>query len=231
MTTGQDITTFVTRLNAGLPVDATLLAVLINTAKTIIEGERPWIALRRTNTSLSLTTANLYTDAVSLAGITDFAEFYGDLPISLFDGDNRIERYRLVSFDRRLEYKDVPNTFCFDEYNNNLYFNGLVPFNGTIYLNYKATTEDIDLDSDSPVWSPFPARFLPLLGFYADGINKGGIDYDSITRQMLSTNKAVFEALHNAMIEWDNQRQLASITLNDPTDMYGGHRDGAVNRN
>lgn len=230
MTTGQDLTNFITGLNADAAIDPTLLTVLVDTAKVIIEGERPWVILRRTNTSLSLTTANQYTDAVSLAGISDFAEFYGDFPISLFDGDNRIERYRLVPFDRRLEYKDVPNTFCFDEYNNNLYFNGLVPFNGTLYINYKATTADIDLDSTTAIWSPFPSRFLPLLGFYADGVNKGGIDYDSINRQMLPTNKAVFDALHNALVEWDNQRQLTSMTLNDPTDMYGGHRDGAINR-
>lgn len=229
MTTGAELTTFITSLNAEAAVDATLLDVLVSSAKAIIEEERPWMVLRKTNTSLSLSAgANA---AVDISSITDFSRFYSDSPIQLYDGSNRIEHYRLVPFDRRLEYKDVSNTVCFDEANDLLYFNGNAAFAGTLYLHYVSTSTEIDLTSTSAVWTPFPSRFLPLLGFYAIGVYKGAIDYDSINREMLPENRNVMDALKRALEKWDDERQLATLEHNDPTEMYGGgHRDGAINR-
>jgi hypothetical protein len=58
--------------------------------------------------------------------------FYGDFPIRLFDGNNRIEYYRQVPFEERLAFKDVPNTFVYDEANKTLYLNGSINFAGTL---------------------------------------------------------------------------------------------------
>jgi hypothetical protein len=146
---------------------------LVDTGKTILEEERPWMVLRKTNSSLSVTTANIWQTAISLASITDFANFYSDTPITLFDGSNLKHYYRLVPFDRRLEYKDDSGTACYDDNSGNLYLNGLVPFNGTLYINYLITSEAVDLESETAVWTVFPSRFLPVLGFYAIGVHKG----------------------------------------------------------
>ena len=229
ITTGAQLTTFITGLNAEAQIDATLLDVLVDTARTVIEEERPWMVLRKTNTSLTLTAgANAAKD---MSGITDFSRFYSDTPIKLYDGDNRVDYFRLVPFDRRLEYKDHSNTVCFDEANKLLYFNGNVAFAGTLYIDYVATSTAIDLTSESAVWTPFPSRFLPLLGFYAIGIFKGAVDYDSINREMLPENRSAMQALKQALEKWDNERQLSSLEFNDPTELFGGgHRDGAINR-
>ena len=231
ISTGKELNTFITSLNAEAEIDATLLDVLVDNARTILEEERPWMALRRLNTSLTLTVGDQNDASVDMSGITDFSRFYSDTPVRLHDGDNRIEYYRQVPFDRRLEYKDASNTFCYDIYNNILYFNGVVAFAGTVYINYIATTGGIDLDAETDVWSQFPARFLPVLGFYAIGIFKGAVDYDSINRDMLPENRATFKALREAMIKWDNELQGSDMAHNDPTDYYGNdHRDGAINR-
>ena len=231
--TGVQLTAFITSLNAEATIDATLLDVLVSNAKTILEEERPWMVLRKTDSSKTVTTANLWTTAIDLSTITDFSRFYANqdgIVIKLFDGDNRIEYYTLKSFDQRLEYKDVSHTCVYDENAKTLYLNGVVPFSGTLYIPYVSTSTEIDLTSTSAVWTVFPSRFLAVLGYYAIGIFKGAIDYDSINREMLPENRITMEALKNAMASWDNEKALASIQANDPTDMYGSPRAGAINR-
>jgi hypothetical protein len=107
-----------------------------------------------------------------------------------------------------------------------------VPFSGTLYINYLKDTGAVDLSSASAVWSPFPPRFLPILGYYAIGIHKGAVDYDSINRLMLPTNQATLEALKRAMEKWDDEMQLAAREGSDPSEAAGGYpRAGAIDRN
>lgn len=230
MTSGTDLTTFITGLNGDATIDTTLLSSLVDTARTVLEEERPWMVLRKTDSSKSVTTASTWQTAVDLSTITDFSRFYGDGIIRLFDGNNRIQEYFQVPFDRRLEYKDVSNTFVYDANAKSLYLNGTVPFSGTLYIPYVSTSTAVDLASDSAVWTAFPSRFLPVLGFYAVGIYKGGIDYDTINKLMLPTNAAALQALKNAMETWDNELQLSELANNDPTNPYGYPRSGAIQR-
>lgn len=234
MTTGAELTTFITGLNAGATIDADLLTVLVSNAKAIIEEERPWMVLRKTDTSKTVTTANTWQTAIDLSTITDFSRFYMNqdgVVIKLFDGNDRIEYYILKTFDQRLEYKDVSHTCVYDENTKTLYLNGVVPFSGTLYIPYVSTSTEIDLTSVSAVWTLFPSRFLPLLGYYAVGIYKGAVDYDSINREMLPMNGQVLQSLKDAIEKWDNEKQLASILSNDPTEFPGGYpRAGAIDR-
>lgn len=231
ITTGAQLTTFCTSLNGGASIDETLLGTLLNTARAILEAERAWMVLRKTNTSLSLTTANTWETAKSLATITDFSRFYGEYPVVLFDGTNRTHKFAQAPFDRRLDYKDVSDRFVFDENGNNLYFGGTLPFAGTLYIHYVADSGEVDPASAGAVWTAFPSRFLPILGFYAVGIHKGAVDYDDINRLMLPEHRATLRALKNAMESWDNERQLSTIEHNDPTDLYSYPRSGAIDRN
>lgn len=233
ITKGTELETLVTSLNGGASIELTLLDVLVSTAKTIIEEERPWMVLRKTDTSKTVTTANLWTTAIDLSTITDFSRFYVNqdgVVIKLFDGNNNIEYYTLKSYDQRLEYKDVSHTCVFDENTKTLYLNGVVPFSGTLYIPYMSTSTEIDLTSTSAVWTLFPSRFLPVLAYYAIGIHMGGVDYDSITERQAPAQFAIMQALKNAMVSWDSEKQLASIQANDPTDMFGSFRSGAINR-
>ncbi len=234
ITTGEELTVFINSLNAEADIDPTLLDVLVDNGRTILEEERPWMVLRKTDSSKTVTTANTWQTAIDLSTITNFSRFYVNqdgVVIKLFDGNDRIEYYILKSFDQRLEYKDVSHTCVYDESTKTLYLNGVVPFSGTLYIPYMETSTSVDLESASAVWTAFPSRFLPILAYYAIGIFKGGIDYDSINRQMLPTNQLTLDALKNAMEKWDNEKQLASIQSNDPTEFPGGYpRAGAIDR-
>lgn len=227
--TPQELNNLCTQLNGDRPIDQALLESLLTTSKTVIEGERDWMNLRKTDFSITVP-ANPITGwqtPISMAGIADFLRFYWDegkdtYPIRLFDGQNRIEYYRQVPFSRRLEYKDVSNTFTYDPRTKNLYFNGIVNFSGVAYINYIVDTGDIDIENDeqdietSGVF-PFPKRFHPVLAYYAVGINKGAIDYDDIVKMMLSTNAATLQALKNAMENWDTSIQLTEQMSTDPS--------------
>ena len=231
ITTGAQLNTLITSLNAGSTIDADFLDVLVGVAQAILEEERSWVVLRKTNSSKTVTTGNTWQTAIDLSTITDFSRFYSDKPIQLFNGDNRVEYYDLKPFDRRLFYKNTSYTACFDENTKTLYLNGTVPFNGTLYISYMSTSTAIDLTSTSAVWTLFPNRFLPVIAFYAVGINKGAVDYDTINKQMLPMNQAVLLALKNAMEKWDNEKQGDSLSNNDPTDGYSSFpRSGAIDR-
>jgi len=232
--TGTELADFINSLNAEADIDATLIDVLVSTGKAVLEAERPWMVLRKTDTSKNVTTGNTWQTAIDLSTITDFSEFHvnqNGVILKLFDGGNRIEYYLLKHFDERLEYKNVSNTAVYDANTMTLYLNGTVSFAGTLYLPYVSTSTEVDLTSVTAVWTKFPPRFLPILGFYAIGVFKGAVDYDSINRAMLPENKATFEALKNAMVTWDNNLQLATNQSNDPTEYAGGYpRSGAIDR-
>lgn len=231
ISSGVALTTFITGLNGGASVDATLLDVLVSNAKAILEGERLWSVLRKVDTSKAVTTAFTWQTAIDLSTITDFSEFYGDFPLVLFDGSQTRAYYRIVPWERRLEFKDVSGTAVYDANSKTLYLNGTQSFSGTLYIYYKATSTEIDLTSNSATWTLFPGRFIPLLGYYAIGIHKGAIDYDDIVKQMLPGNQAVLIALKSAMISWDDGLQNAALNWNDPTESGGDYRNrSAIDR-
>lgn len=234
ISTGAQLYTFISGLNAEAEIDIDLLSVLVDTGLATLEEERPWMALRKTDTSKTVTTANTWQTAIDLSTITDFSRFYMNqdgVVIKLFDGNNRVDYITLKSFDQRLEFKDVSGTAVYDANSKQLYINGNVAFAGTLYIPYMSTTDGIDLEAVTAVWSKFPKRFLPLLGFYAIGIFKGAVDYDEINRAMLPENRATLQALKNAMEKWDNEMQLATLQSNDPSEYPGSYpRLGAVNR-
>jgi hypothetical protein len=231
--TGEELETFCTGVNNGSPIESTLLFQFLNLAKAMVEERKPWMLLRKTDTSKSVTTGNTWQTAISLVSLTDFAHFIDSentTPIKLFDGGNRIEYYRQVPWDQRLEHKDVPNTFVFDESTSTLYLNGLINFAGTLYINYVSRSSDIT-DDGSSTWI-FPSYAHPLLGFLAVGMYKGGVDYDDINARMAPDNRAAAAVIVNLLESWDNKKQLAAIDNTDPYHSAdGGYRSGAINMN
>jgi hypothetical protein len=108
-------------------------------AKALIEQRGPWMLLRATDTSKTVTTGNTWQTAIDLSTIARFNRFYGDDPIQLFDGNRNVVRFRQLPWNLRLQYKDTPHTFVYDEANKTLYLNGTVPFAGRFTLTTSMT--------------------------------------------------------------------------------------------
>src|SRR4051794_19538903 len=109
VSTGAELTPFITGLNADATIDPTLLDVLVDNAKAVIEEERPWEVLRKTDPSKAVSTASTWQAAIDLSTVSDFSRFnvnQDGVVIKLFDGTNRIEYYSLKPFDNRLEWKN-----------------------------------------------------------------------------------------------------------------------------
>jgi hypothetical protein len=85
--TGFELEVFATELNGGATISDTLLLQYLNLAKAIVEQMRPWMILRKTDTSKTVTAGNTWQTAFDLSTITDFSRFYEtetSAPIKLF---------------------------------------------------------------------------------------------------------------------------------------------------
>jgi hypothetical protein len=226
--TGHVLDTFVDEVDGGASIGSTLKFQLVNIYKALVEQRRPWMILRYTDTSKTVATDSTWQTAIDLSTIDRFSRFYGDFPVRLFDGTNRIEKYRRVPMEERLLYKDVPNTFCYAEATQTLYLNGTVSFAGTLYIAHIKDSPDIENDEDSE-WV-FPSWSHPLLGLGAVGVHKGGIDFDDINARMAPDNRALAELLVSRLESWDSELQLSAVSTYDPTDTdQEGYRPGAIN--
>ena len=83
---------FCEEINGGASIGDTLLFQFLNLAKAMVEQLRPWMGLRYTDTSKSVTTANTWQTAIDLSTVARLNRFYGE-PLQLFDGTNRISGY------------------------------------------------------------------------------------------------------------------------------------------
>ena len=225
--TGTQLATFTEELNGGASIGETLLFQFINLAKAMVEQRRPWMNLRDTDTSKTVTAAtSAWQTAIDLTTIARFSRFYGDDPIKNFGGTNRIDNLHEVPWHRRLEYKDMINTFVFNHGTKQLYLNGSVAA-GTLYIDHIKNSADIQNDASSE-WS-FPSWAHPLLGYMAVAMNKGGVDYDDLNARMAPENQARADAIIRQLENWDNELQLSSLNQFDPTDSDPGFRSGAIN--
>ncbi len=227
--TGTALAEFTTELNGGASIGETLLFQLVNAFKAILEQERPWMVLRRTDTSKSVTTGSTWQTAIDLSAIERFSRFYGSHPVRLFGESRGIAAYRQVPFDDRLEHRSVPCTFVYDAGTKQLYLNGTVPYPGTLHIRHLVTSEDIAAGESEITW-PFPSWSHPLLGFGAVAMHKGGVDYDEVNARQIVQNSQDAVRLLRALQKWDNDLQLSEREDYDARDvMDGGFRSGAIN--
>ena len=220
--TGNQLSTLVDEINGGAAIGSTLKLQLLNLAKALVEQRRPWMVLRNTDTSKTVSTSNTWQTQISLTSIDRLSRFFGEDPIKLFNGAQTIFEYRQVPFDKRLQHMLDPDTFVYDEPNSVLYLNGTPPFAGTLYIDHIKTTADIS-ETDDPIWTPFPSWAHPILAFIANGIHKGGIDYDDINARMAPENRGTANEIMRALEAWDMEKQLSAQQMTDP---YRGSDDG-----
>jgi hypothetical protein len=226
--TGPVLATFTEELNGGASIGSTLLFQLLNLAKAMVEQQRPWMILRDTDTSKTVSAStDAWQTAIDLSTITRFSRFYGEEPIKNFDGNNRVDKYRQVPLNKRLEYRDASYTFTFNDGSKTLYLNGGVAA-GTLWIDYIKDSADLE-NSDASSWV-FPSWAHPLLAFVAVGIHKGGIDYDDVNARMAPENRAQAAQIMRMLEKWDGEKQLSSQMEHDPSsDGSHGFRSGSIN--
>ena len=220
--TGEEFETSVQEINGGDPIGRTLLFQYLNLAKAMVEGLRPWMILRSTDTSktVSASSGSAWQTGISLADIARFNRFYADSdtpPIQLFDGSNRIEDYWPRPFNQRLRWRDTAGTFVFDEATKTLYLNGPVSFSGSLWINLILNSEDLSIDSLATAW-PFPSYAHQILAHMAVAMNKGAVDFDEINRMMTGEHRAIVAGALSRLESWDSEKALAVVDATRPDD-------------
>jgi hypothetical protein len=228
---GDTLSELIDELNGGGTIGETLKFQLVNIAKGIFEQVRPWVILRYTDTSKTVTTANTWQTAIDLSAVARFSRFFEDdqsAPVKVFDGIQNYYEYRQVPWNQRLRYINEPGTFVYDEANKNLYLNGSVTLAGTLYIDHLKFSADLTASSTATAW-PFPSWSHAILALMAVGIHKGGVDFDDINTRMAPENEALAQTILSRLESWDTEKQLAAITRTDPSRGSGsGYRSGAI---
>lgn len=175
-------------------IDEVLFYQLINVAKNRIENERPWMFLRKLDSSLTATVGD--NSEIARALPTDWRRTY-----KLNVGKD--QRYIQVPFDEQHLYRFSSNRFFIDVANSNYYLLGTLGVADTIYHYYIKKTDPITATT-SPVWN----EFHEILAFETAGYIMMGVDADDIFARMSPENKSQALMLKSSMELWDTQLQL-----------------------
>jgi hypothetical protein len=213
---GSDYYTMVSNLLGGYQINSTLFYQLLNIARSNREMERPWMRLRKLDSSLLANTGDTYLTAKALQ--SDFRRFLNNGTIRLFDGNNTILYYTEIPFESRLEHKDDNSAYYVDYANLNLYLTGKVDKQYQIHLFYIYNPGDITVTTS---WLNFPSEFHSILAFDVAAMWRLGADYDDQNARMGDENGKMAEVIKHAMHAWDNELALSAV---ENLDYYGANQ-------
>ena len=191
-------------------IDQTLFFQFLNLARSNRELQRPWMALRKTWTSVSVNTSSAWNTAITLP--TDFVYLSEDGQITLFDGQSSYESYDEVPYTQVPYYKDYSNKFSVDHGSRSLYLLGVVGRQYNLWVPYQADLGDI---TATTTWANIPARFHMMLAFDALAMYELGVDYDDVQARNANELNKQAELIYQSMIKWDDRLQRSSTTRVD----------------
>ena len=180
--------------------DTTATDILMDMAYTQVNEERPWAFLLKLDTSITHSPGNTWLTTKTLP--TDFAR-----PYKAYGGASDNE-YEPIPFERSLQYVNASNKFTIDMANLQMRLFGSPSSALTMYFWYLYTPTSLiglstaqKASATTIVW---PKRFCPVLAFKMAEIYFGGMDADSVTRQMSPFQRRAYTELKAAMVKWDN---------------------------
>lgn len=193
----------------------------LDLAQAAWEDDRPWMWLRKKDSSQSASPTNTFQTAIPLA--TDFRKWYSEFPIKLV-GTSNIDarlRYKEIPLDSQFEFKNANGKFYVDYAGGNLYLCGIVDQAYTVNQFYIKTTTLVSADPAN-TWV-FPVRYHKFLGLMASIYFKRGFDFDLTNVAQADQHAAMALGMLNQGREWDDDLQRGAIEgLGDNQDMQNG---------
>lgn len=217
--TGLDYYNSMTSLVSGFQMDSVLFFQMLNTARVIRQGQRPWKWLQKFDTTqiaipaAAPITAPPTTNKLVLPA--DFSYLTEDGEITLYDQNNTWQTFTEVPQNLLVPYLQVNNKFYIDHMNFFYYLLGVVDRQYTVFMNYQAELGDI---AAATTWQNIPSRFHMILAYDAAAMYRLGVDYDDINARNADANAQAAERLYNAMCAIDDNLQRSAQTrLDRPT--------------
>lgn len=195
--TGAELLEMTEGILDGQTIDETLFYNLLDVAKNRREEGRPWMMLRKLDSSQSAGSGNNSQTQKALP--TDWRETY-----KLFVGPST--EYFPIEFEEQHRMANSSGRYFIDVGSETFSIVGNVSVGGTIYHYYKKTTPKIEEDT-SPVW---PGRFHAILAYDVAGYFMSGVDADDLYARMSPENKLAALQLTDAMATWDARLQNAA---------------------
>lgn len=203
------------KMNHNFQMDTTMFYAHLNAARTIREMKRPFMRLRKLDSSQVALASDKFVPAVNTYKKTlpsDFMMLTDESTVVLFDGNQTWLTYNEVPMYLQVQYKDMSNRFFIDHGNQTFTLLGVVDRTYNIFLFYQADYGDI---TATTTWVNIPARFQAMLVYDVLAMYELGNDYDNVNARNANQNAQNAEQLFNAMCEWDDTLQRSSVTTLD----------------
>lgn len=189
--TGAEIKSMSESILDGDTIEEVFFYNVLNSVKNLIEDSRPWMFLRKLDTS-----------ANAIAGTAITLPTDWRMTWKLYVGQDQL--YTQIPFDQQHLYRNEGRRFIVDVASGTYTLLGTIGNSANVYHYYIKTTDDVTA-STSPV---FPTRFHPILAYYVAGYIQMGVDSDDLFARMAPENKVQAQTLLSAMERWDSNLQL-----------------------
>lgn len=211
--TGSQYYDAVTTLLSDFEMDTTLFYQFLNTARSNREFARPWMRLRKFDTSQTAVAAQApiiappTTNKLTLP--TDFGYLMEDGEIVLYDQNNTYETFTEIGMQNLIPYLQVNNCFYIDHAAGFYYLLGTVDRSYTVFFPYIADFGDI---TATTTWNNIPGRFNMILAYDVASMFRLGVDYDDVNARNAEDNNRQASILFNAMCTWDDNLARSATT-------------------
>lgn len=212
--TGSELYTLTTELLAGRAMGETFFYQMLNMARSKREGMRPWMVLRKIDSSKTISSGDSIEDTKTLP--TDFRRTYNQkrangvrAPLILTSG-NIIRYVQQIPFGTQYEHQDISDRFFVDVANSTFALTGTRDRSYTARLSYIYNPGNITASANDWV---FPDEYHPILAFDVAITQKGGVDYDEINARMVAFHGADIRELDSAIVKWDDELQRSELSV------------------
>lgn len=201
---GSELLTQTTELMGGVEPNNTLFYQLINTFARVIEGMRPWVKLRKVDSSITITSSNTVDTAKDLP--SDFRKPHNTrwpngAKGALFlkgSSDGNLVYLELKPLAQREVYRDTNGYWFYDLRLGKFYISGSYSSTYTVYISYIHKPTAISSATEWVLGGDEEQDSI-LAHLVADAV-KSGIDYDEINARQAVHNNRVAQIALNAMI-------------------------------
>ena len=196
---------FVTGLLDGFQMDSTLFDTFLDVAQSNREGARPWVYLRREDSSQIANTSDTYTTEKFLP--EGFKKTYTRFPIVLTDSQgNVVRKLREIPIHERHQYRNDGNKFYINYAEGTFFLCGTQSQTCTINFYYIESSSRLsEYPTSAWVLSSFDGGYTKILGFDVAVMHKLGVDYDQINAAQADNNALQAKIMFEQMAEWDSQ--------------------------
>ena len=211
---GAELLTQTTEIMGGNEPNNTLFYQLINMFARIIEGMRPWIKLRKVDSSVTITSSNTIDTAKDLP--SDFRKPYNSRwpngakgSLFLKSSGGSYVYLELKPLTQRELYRSMNGYWFFDTRLLKFYVSGTFTETYTVYLSYIHNPTAIAAGTEWGLGGDQEQDSI-LSMLVAEAI-KSGIDYDEINARQAVANNKVAQAGINQMIFDDDAMGRAEL--------------------